>query len=418
MKVSVFRRKTSAGWLSPHWTYQFRCRGQIIRCATECTDRAAARRLGEADLAARLAGLTAQVQALTSPAPAAACHTTLGQILTAYQADGLEVKRKTAKTNAASLKRILARAWPDRWSDLLNAPLLETLDPDTGRRYFATWSADLQASPQESRSAKISANSMAVQAASVYQSKCLDTYRSQKLEIPAAAVADFLAGLRKHRFTRIPKRGADVPTDAVISQVLEAWQKSTDRDICIAVGFELAFGLRVSELAQARWNMLQTRDGQPYLCSDNIWDKKGAGTISIRAIDPYYSLLINKITAQAWRSDNDDDYILGANSTITHRLDAVPRAVSAWLRALGGWTGHKTNHRLRDWVGSQIAMKYGIYDASMWLRHSSVTVTQGHYTHYVTAAAMTNKDQIPIHYASPKIVQLTVLPAEPKTACN
>jgi hypothetical protein len=37
-----------------------------------------------------------------------------------------------------------------------------------------------------------------------------------------------------------------------------------------------------------------------------------------------------------------------------------------WPRGLG-WETQKTNHGLRAYAGSQIAMKYGIYEAQTWL---------------------------------------------------
>ena len=145
--------------------------------------------------------------------------------------------------------------------------------------------------------------------------------------------------------------------------------------------------------------MLETRDGCPYL-SGRLWDKKGAGQITIRALDPFYSRLMAKIHARGWREE-DGDFVWGKDTTASFRRYAGPQQVGRFLRALPGWSGHKTNHRIRDWLGSQIAMKYGIFGASLFLRHSSVAVTPQHYNSYVTAAATTNKDQILVRYAQP-----------------
>jgi len=97
--------------------------------------------------------------------------------------------------------------------------------------------------------------------------------------------------------------------------------------------------------------------------------------------------------------------------TQTYRTDLAFRAVSAWMRGLG-WGTRKTNHALRAYAGSQIAMKYGIYDAQVWLRHSSVTVTEGHYHQYVADFKPANQDDIPARWATlerPEL-QLRVLP--------
>jgi integrase len=85
--------------------------------------------------------------------------------------------------------------------------------------------------------------------------------------------------------------------------------------------------------------------------------------------------------------------------------DATFRAVSAFLRGLG-WDTGKTNHELRKYAGSQIAMRYGIYDAQCWLRHSTVKVTEQHYTGYVKRFKPADLTTIAAHWA-------TLAPAAP-----
>ena len=56
--------------------------------------------------------------------------------------------------------------------------------------------------------------------------------------------------------------------------------------------------------------------------------------------------------------------------TDSYRNDALFRAVSDFLCRLG-WETKKTNHALRAYASGQIAMKYGIYEAQVFLRHST-----------------------------------------------
>lgn len=84
--------------------------------------------------------------------------------------------------------------------------------------------------------------------------------------------------------------------------------------------------------------------------------------------------------------------------TETYRTDDLFRAVSAWLRGLG-WETMKTNHALRAYAGSQVAMKYGIYEAQIFLRHSTVKVTEQNYSHFVSKFKPANLDQIPARWA-------------------
>ena len=44
----------------------------------------------------------------------------------------------------------------------------------------------------------------------------------------------------------------------------------------------------------------------------------------------------------------------------------------------------KTSHALRVYAGCQVAMRYGIYEAQMWLRHSTVKITERNNSHFVS----------------------------------
>jgi hypothetical protein len=83
--------------------------------------------------------------------------------------------------------------------------------------------------------------------------------------------------------------------------------------------------------------------------------KSGDWLVRVRALDPWHTLLMNRIAARGWRGADAEPIL---QSTENYRTDLAFRAMSAWMRALG-WGTRKTNHALRAYAGSQIAMKYG-----------------------------------------------------------
>jgi integrase len=132
--------------------------------------------------------------------------------------------------------------------------------------------------------------------------------------------------------------------------------------------------------------------------------KNGTGRVQVRALDPFFTILQARVQTRGYRADlfnpqsaiRNPQYIL--SGPITARADGTPRAVSAWLRSLG-WKTQKTNHALRAYAGSQIAMKYGIYEASTWLRHSTVKVSETHYSHFIQKFRPQNPDDLPVRWA-------------------
>jgi integrase len=107
--------------------------------------------------------------------------------------------------------------------------------------------------------------------------------------------------------------------------------------------------------------------------------KNQSGVFVVPPIDPYWKLLNRRIDQQNWRGNGDELVLVGH---VTERTDETFRRISAWMRALG-WKTQKTNHALRAYSGSLIAMKFGIYRASAWLRHKSIKVTESAYSHFV-----------------------------------
>ncbi len=48
-----------------------------------------------------------------------------------------------------------------------------------------------------------------------------------------------------------------------------------------------------------------------------------------------------------------------------------------------GWQTQKRIHELRAWAGSKVLERYGVYEASQFLRHKDVRTTQKYYLRYI-----------------------------------
>jgi integrase len=232
-------------------------------------------------------------------------------------------------------------------------------------------------------------NSVLRQARSVFSDDMREYFTEDcRLKLPGS-LDKFLA---VKPFADLPRIEYNPPSDEIIQRTLAAWEVLDDRNLFLAIGHELAFGLRIGEVAQAKWSWWTARQGYPVLDGE-AHVKNKTGLVQVRALDPFYTIMRTKAIARGWLTG--DFIILGSAS---YRADGLPRGVSDFLRGLG-WQTQKTNHALRAYAGSQVAMKYGIYDAQTWLRHSSVKVTEAHYSHFVCKFKPANLDDIAAHWA-------------------
>lgn len=177
------------------------------------------------------------------------------------------------------------------------------------------------------------------------------------------------------------------------------------RNMFIAIGLMLAFGLRKAEVKKVRWNWFQTVDGMPMLRCQDVDVKGGTNEINIVALDPFYRILMRTIARNNWRGSPNEYCLIerpkvqGAHPTLTglkfaygghtDRTYWPAMDVSHWLRSLG-WETQKTNHALRDYSASLITMRYGLDAASRWCRHKNRATTESHYNGFVELGKMAN----------------------------
>ncbi len=284
---------------------------------------------------------------------------------------------------AAAKLRLKATRYPD------------LLTPETAARYFALVSKQEYPTQTAQLSAKRTANSMWLCASSVLAPKALAYYKT--LGQYHDCLPAFLEAGQLNRFSKLPKVQYNQPSETLIASTLAAWELSEDRNLFLAIGHELAFGLRVGEVGQARWNWWTSRHNYPVLDGE-AHVKNHTGLIQVRGLDPWFTILRTRALAKGWMPATPNDAFIIAGSD-HYRADGIERQVSAWMRSQG-WQTQKTNHALRAYAGSQLAMKYGIYEAQTWLRHSSVKVTESHYAHFVRKFKPDDLDKLPARWAT------------------
>lgn len=360
----------------------------------------------------------------------------ISALLAAYQTAPVDAKAQTRTTNINALKQLLrlgtniteptvtnpASAGSTGLGSGSTGPAsgsgstgpesgsITLINSDLARSWFTAKTAEAQAEPDQAKAASLkrSANSRFIQAASLFTPRALDTY--QAAGCWHRHFEDFVKIGLMLRFTRVNNPQYNPPGDETIRATLADWEKLTDRDLFLAIGHELAFGLRKQEMAQARWSWWTVREGYPVLDGRaNV--KSGTGLVQVRALDPWYNIMRARILVEGWHPAlgtnladptvtnpaTAEDLII--QGTETYRTDDLFRKVSEFLRA-HGWETQKTNHALRAYAGSQVAMRYTIYEAQTWLRHSTVTVTEQNYSHFIRKFRPANLETLPAKWAT------------------
>lgn len=236
----------------------------------------------------------------------------------------------------------------------------------------------------ENRRAKITGASYLRQARSLFASHMLEHYKDAGLQVPLPAIEEFRKanGFRRVIITYSP------PSDQILVQTF-AWLDKLWHDgpgkirekrramftaICLACGA----GMRKSEIARAKWDWFQQRDGAVWVRSDAI--AKDGNPVDVPVVLDWWPRLQKIHAWQLAHTRADNTFILAGNKTA--RSEKVFRWISAWMRSLG-WKTEKTIHEFRAWVGSKVAEKFGFHVASLFMRHKDEQTTRRYYGRYV-----------------------------------
>lgn len=316
--------------------------------------------------------------------PVIANTTTLGDIEKLYRSAARgRIADRTITHNIKALLNLHRRATGTRKA----APQISisTLDGDLVHEFKHAMLDECAPLSEIDRRRRLrTANSLIRQARSVFSGEMLSIYkRDHHITLPP----DFHTFLSEPVFNDVSSTIDDykLPPDHIISKTFAALETiaTTDPNIHTAIWLALGFGLRKSEIAGVRARNFMTVQGKPHLELEEVWvqrhcnlvTKNGTARPRIPCTNGAWIHLEPRI-----RACQPDDYLLAGGCG--ERLEQTFRRVSQWMRELG-WETQKAIHEFRAYAGCQVAMRDGIYKASKWLRHSTVSVTEKHYSRYV-----------------------------------
>jgi integrase len=306
-----------------------------------------------------------------------ACST-VGELLAVHERASFDVDPHTAQDYRNAFIRFLERCFPPPVEGLR---LSAVLTPEIVLQYQGEVVASARSVKTDLAASRRRRGGQRVlhKVRCMFTAAALSGYSKAGLVLPEAA--PFFSSLRQAMSSlKKQARAYDGPPDPkTVSAMLESWA-TLPRNEFLAVGLALGCGLRKGEIAKATWDWITQREGVPWLTAANIQVKNASGMISVRPLDPFWRILTGRAAREGWRGDAGGFFLDGNH---TERTDKVFRRVSEWMRALG-WSTQFTIHALRAYSGGQVWLKWGPAQASAWLRHSNLQVTQDHYTYLQT----------------------------------
>ena len=297
---------------------------------------------------------------------------TVGELIAAWESFDLGGGERHRREAAQSLRSVLRHAGvadPDSASAGI-------LTGQTVMDYFAFVVRLAEAQPSQKAAArkKRSGASRFNQAKSVLQPAAI--YHYKKEELPVPDLSDFMGAalMMRRSILKGSKVVYEPPNWPLIDAVVAAWPKLANWNEFAAIALELAFGLRKSEVSQARWDWFVERNGA-WRCDGEADVKNQSGAVEVPALNPFWSIFWERATAEGAQQRGP----MVLTGSPTERGSTTFRRVSKWLRGLG-WAKQKTNHALRAYAGSEVALNFGMHEAQAWCRHDSASTTEKYYT--------------------------------------
>jgi hypothetical protein len=201
-----------------------------------------------------------------APAKPVAGIATIGQILEKYEeAKDLEAADKVRVANGQALRNAIRRSLgmplPAKTATFaeraqLNAEINEMssaiFTERLARDYWRAVRVEVNACKDDQAAAqrvRISRTSLLMQGISVFRPRCILRYRDAGLVLPSTLV-EFMAGCKAEKPQGLAAR-YNPPAEKVIQAALHDWLKIKDRNLFLAVGLELCFGLRLGEVTRS-----------------------------------------------------------------------------------------------------------------------------------------------------------------------
>ena len=216
------------------------------------------------------------------------------------------------------------------------------------------------------------------QARSVFSRDLRTEYRVAKLPLPASL----------HEFLTLTGIKAPVkleynkPDDLTLARTLQALPalEHDDPNLFIAIWLALGFGLRKSEVSEARGDWFSPIAGRIHCTLPAQKNGTEAGRIEIQ--NGAWTHLAPHLAKRG-----PVQHLLTGHAT--ERREEVFRRCSDWMRALG-WQTQKAFHEWRAYAICSVAEHTRSLEyASKWARHADITTTQRSYGRYLDIRSAT-----------------------------
>lgn len=308
-------------------------------------------------------------------------------------------KLSSREDQVAKLRRVIQRAGrnPDTCTTVV-------FSDDTAKDYFRHVEQHAQTITNQKRRNSYIGSALATFTGSMATIAPAKLRHYENLTLPD--VTSWREALKKSGVKHNKARGFDAPPLPMVRAMMREWVRIAQdgdyahvphrfefdrRNVFLAMGLMLSFGLRKSEVAQVRWEWF-TRDNYGPVLRGDALVKNGSGELRMTPLNPFWRIFNHFATVRGWRKASGP--VLDGTCSADVR-DYPFTHIGLILRRLG-WETQKTNHALRDLAASLITTKFGANKAQWWARHSSVTTTEAHYSRFVDQrAALTQANVLP-----------------------
>lgn len=375
---------------SPHWYIRLRIGGEDEWFNLDTANRdAAANRAREIYLVARANGLTRTVEkfkpsAMKRPERAKS----IGEWIADVESLGRITNRSTLYGYATALRMIVARlkgisdeegsrfrrksGIPNKWRDRVDAVPLDVLTPESIRLWQREYVKDRTQgrSSDQLVSVRRSANSFVRQARSLFAKPILralgkpaDFSPFRELEMLSTPSVRFMSKI--NFYTLIKKAKEEL--------------RAVDVEAYKAFLLASLAGLRKREIDGLEWRHVDLTDKKISLFESQFLSLKTPASRDTLSIDDE---LARELTTL--KPGGDERFVLKSTNAIgriargSYRCSEVFEKLYKWLRDQG-INSNKPLHELRKELGSHLALKQGIYQASRYLRHTDISTTSKHY---------------------------------------
>lgn len=406
------------------WYLQFQRDGQRYPASLKTASKAHAELEAKSFIDAWQARARADRSGITTRA---ASYSTVGELFATVEHLNIKANTKSRLNYTQALTLAIRRALDLAPAADINALSCGIFTDKTAAAYFARMESEAAKCPTQLEALRLRRTWVS----EFNTAKALFAPRSEYqlrqvhgLRLPP--LLDWQRAIRIHGPQKLSK-GADFqrPDDAILRRTLQEWVKLgrtpgyrvpgcdgeshgdplselDRRNMFIAIGLELACGLRKSETLRVRESWSKTFSGVPHLSDRDTTAKDGSASIEVVPVNPYWRVLQGTIDRNGWRGA-PEELLLRARPKTEHPHRGIRYTtggesdrevwpfwlIGRWLRGLG-WETQKTNHALRDWTASLVTMKFGLNVASAWCRHKKQDTTQAHYNRFVTLAKQTD----------------------------